>query len=198
MEYNTTLEKLKLPDYGRNIQNMVEFALTIDDRNERQRCAETIIRIMSTKVPQQKDPEDQLRMLWDHLALISNYRLDVDSPYPINIRTDEEQQKPHLDYPNAHPKFRHYGQTLEGTAKALVDIPESDTKQAAIELVLAQMAKSLYQWNRNVLTPEKLINDMQTLTDGKISPVVSEQRMNAIIAAATTHQHNTPVRKKRK
>ena len=96
MKYNTTQEKLILPDYGRNIQNMVEFAMTLSDRNERQHCAETIIKIMSSKVPQQKDPEDQLRMLWDHLALISGYRLDVDSPFPITIRNEEEAQRPPL------------------------------------------------------------------------------------------------------
>lgn len=199
MEYNTSQEKLILPDYGRNIQNMVEFAMTLTDRDERQRCAEAIIRIMATKVPMQKDPEDQLRMLWDHLALISGYRLDVDSPYPINIRTQEEQQKPHLDYPQSRPKFRHYGQTLEATARALADMPEGDTKQAVTELLLAQMAKSLYQWNRNVLSPEKLASDLEMLTDGKVTPAVSLQRMNAIIAAAAaSHSHNVPARKKKK
>lgn len=198
MEYNTAQEKLILPDYGRNIQSMVEFAMTLTDRKERQRCAEAIIKIMSTKVPLQKDPEDQQRMLWDHLALISGYRLDVDSPFPINIHTEEEQEKPHLGYPQTHPKFRHYGQTLEEAVRAIANIPEGESKQAVTELALAQMAKSLYQWNRNVLSPEKLVNDMATLTDGKTTPTVSSQRMNAIIAAATSHQHNVPTRTNRK
>lgn len=198
MEYNTSQEKLILPDYGRNIQSMVEFAMTISDRNERQHCAETIIKIMATKVPQQKDPEDQLRMLWDHLALISNYRLDVDSPYPISIRTQEEQQHPHLDYPSLHPMFRHYGHTLEAMVRGLADIPEGSEKQATIELVVAQMAKSLAQWNKNVLTPEKLANDISMLTDGKITLTISPQRMGAIINAATAHPKATPQRKKKK
>lgn len=198
MKYNTTQEKLILPDYGRNIQNMVEFAMTLSDRNERQHCAETIIKIMSSKVPQQKDPEDQLRMLWDHLALISGYRLDVDSPFPITIRNEEEVQRPHLDYPKSHPRFRHYGHALEELAKSLADIPDGDAKQATIELVVAQMAKSLYQWNRNVLSPEKLANDLSILTDGKITLTISPQRMNAIISTATSHPRNVMTRRKKK
>ena len=112
MEYNTTRERLILPDYGRNIQNMVNHAMTLTDRSQRQQCAETIIKLMAEKVPQQKDTEEQLRMLWDHLALISGYKLDVDSPYPINIKTDQQQTKPPLDYPDQHPTLRHYGVTI--------------------------------------------------------------------------------------
>lgn len=200
MEYNTNLERLVLPDYGRNIQNMVKYAMSLTDRDERQRCAETIISIMATKVPQQKNPEEQQRMLWDHLALISGYRLDVDSPYPINIQTAENQPRPHLDYPNTTPEFRHYGHTLEQMAKALVDMPEGEERHAATLLVLAQMAKSLYTWNRNVLSPEKLVDDISHLTGGAITPELSRQEIATLITAASTQprNNNSGAKKKKK
>lgn len=199
MNYNTTQEKLILPDYGRNVQNMVEFAMTIEDKAQRQQCAETIIRIMAGKVPQQKDSEEQVMMLWDHLALISNYKLDVDSPFPINIQIGKQQEHPHLDYPNARPKFRHYGHTLEEMIKALADIPDGPKKQFTIELVVAQMAKSLYIWNRNVLTAEKIANDIDLITEGKITLDIPPQRMNAIMSQATSHtKTNSGSNKKKK
>ena len=198
MNYNTTQEKLILPDYGRNVQNMVEYAMTIEDKAQRQQCAETIIRIMASKVPQQKDSEEQIKMLWDHLALISNYKLDVDSPFPINIQINKQQEHPHLDYPKACPRFRHYGHTLEEMIKALTDIPAGPEKQLTIELVVAQMAKSLYTWNRNVLTAEKIANDIEKITNGKIILDIPAQRMTAIMSQATSHSKSNSGSSKKK
>lgn len=198
MEYNTTRERLILPNYGRNIQNMVNHAMTLTDRNQRQQCAETIIKLMAEKMPQQKDTEEQLRMLWDHLALISGYKLDVDSPYPINIKTDQQQAKPHLDYPDQHPTLRHYGVNIEKTATALAEMPEGEEKQQATELLVAQMAKSLAVWNKNILAPQKLADDINQLTNGKVTLDITPQRINSLISAATAQAKPTGQKKKKK
>lgn len=198
MEYNTTRAKLTLPEYGRNVQNMVEYAMTLTDREERQQCAETIIKVMAGRFPQQKSTEEFEHMLWDHLALISGYKLDVDSPYPINIQLGEEQECPQLSYPCGQMTFRHYGRTLEQMTKALADIPEGDERQEAMELVVAQMAKNLYTWNRNVLTPEKLASDLELLTEGKVTLTISPQRMDAIMHAAATQPKTNNGKKKKK
>ena len=122
MDYNTNRPSLKLPEYGRNVQKMVDYALTIADRDERQQCAETIIKVMGNIFPQQKGSTDFVRMLWDHLAFISDYKLDVDSPYPITVLSEEKQEHPHLDYPKQQIDYRHYGHTLEQMIRALSSV----------------------------------------------------------------------------
>ncbi len=196
MDYNTTRPKLILSEYGRNIQNMVEHALTITNRDERQRCAETIISVMASRFPQQKEGEELERILWDHLAFISGYKLDVVSPYPINIQTAEGDEHPHMDYPTTAISYRHYGHTIELMAQALAEMGEDEDREGYTELVVAQMAKSLAVWNSNILTPKKLADDLVHLTGGKVSLDIPEERLNAIIQTAVAQ--SKPVGKKKK
>lgn len=198
MDYNTSREKLTLPEYGRNIQNMVNYAITLSDREERQHCAETIIQIMAGMFPQQKGAEDFTKTLWDHLALISNYQLDVDYPYPVTILTGKEAERPHLDYPSGQFAFRHYGRTLEMMIAALPDIEDADDQMAATELVVAQMAKSLCMWNKNVLSADKLANDIERLTNGRMQLAIPEQRLNEIMRTAAAQTKPQTSKKKKK
>lgn len=187
-----------LPEYGRNVQKMVDYALTIADRNERQQCAEAIINVMGSIFPQQKGTADFERMLWDHLALISGYRLDVDSPYPITIISEEEAEHPHLDYPKQRIGYRHYGHTLEQMVKALPSMPEGEDRQQAMEMVVAQMAKSLATWNNTVLSPDKLAADLRELTGGQMEMTISPQRLEKIIASARVLTKPVNNKKKKK
>ena len=198
MDYNTTRPRLTLPEYGRNVQKMVDYAITIADREERQRCAETIIKVMGSIFPQQKGSSDFERMLWDHLAFISGYKLDVDSPYPITILSEEEKEHPHLDYPKQQIEYRHYGHTLEEMIKALPSIPEGEDKEQAVELVVAQMAKSLATWNHTVLSPEKLATDLRELTGGQVQLTISTERLEKIITAARALTKPVNNKKKKK
>ena len=184
MDYNTTRPKLTLPEYGRNVQKMVDYALTIADRDERQQCAETIIKVMGSIFPQQKGSADFERMLWDHLALIADYKLDVDFPYPVTVISEEETEHPFLSYPKQQIDYRHYGHTLEQMIKALPSIPKGEERDEAVLLVVAQMAKSLATWNHTVLSPDKLANDLRELTGGQVEMNISTQRLDKIIASA--------------
>ncbi|MBO4731106.1 MAG: DUF4290 domain-containing protein [Bacteroidaceae bacterium] len=198
MDYNTTRPKLTLPEYGRNVQKMVDYALTIADRNERQQCAETIIKVMGSIFPQQKGTTDFERMLWDHLAFISSYKLDVDSPYPITVMSKEEEEHPHLDYPKQQIDYRHYGHTLEQMIKALPSIPEGEERDEAVLMVVAQMAKSLATWNHTVLSPDKLAADLRELTGGQVEMTISPQRLESIIASARSLTKPVNNKKKKK
>lgn len=184
MDYNTTRPRLTLPEYGRNVQKMVDYALTIADREERQQCAEAIVKVMGSIFPQQKGATDFERMLWDHLALISDYKLDVDFPFPVTVISKEEGEHPRLDYPKQQIDYRHYGHTLEQMIKSLPTLPNDDDRQQAVELVVAQMAKSLATWNNTVLSPDKLANDLHELTGGQVEMTISPQRLEKIIASA--------------
>ena len=109
MDYNTDRELLILPEYGRTVQNMVDYAMTLTDRSERQRCAETIVDLMQHMFPIDMDASDARRVYWDHLARLSHYELDIDYPVEI-IREDEATKKPSpLPYPMKTIERRHYG-----------------------------------------------------------------------------------------
>ena len=107
LEYNTQMKKLELPEYGRHIQRMVDYALTIEDPEERKCCAHTIVRIMGNLFPHLRDVSDFKHKLWDHLFLISDFKLDVESPYPIPTRETLKEKPEHLSYPKRYPKLNH-------------------------------------------------------------------------------------------
>lgn len=196
MEYNTNRKHLALPEYGRVVQDMADYAVSLADESERQRCAEAIIRVMARINPAQNGSDDFEHALWDHLMYISDYKLDVKTPYPITRPTDVARQHPHLDYPHTHPRYRHYGATLEAMVKTLKDIPEGPERDEATFLVVAQMAKSLYAWNRAVLTPEKLEDDVRELSGGAISLAIPRQDLLAIINQASQVMRVIPTKKK--
>ena len=113
MKYNTQEEKLILPEYGRNIQNMVDYCVTIQDRNERKRCADSIINVMGNMFPHLRDVNDFKHILWDHLAIMSNFKLDIDYPYEIVRKENLYTRPPRIPYNNSRIRYRHYGKTLE-------------------------------------------------------------------------------------
>ena len=128
MQYNTQQKRMPLPEYGRSIQNMVDHALTIQDRAERQRCANTVINIMGNMFPHLRDVPDFKHKLWDHLAIMSDFKLDIDYPYEV-IRKDNLVTKPDsIAYPATRITYRHYRRTLEVLIKDSSEYPERDEK----------------------------------------------------------------------
>ncbi len=129
MEYNTQLKKLALPEYGRNIQNMVDFCLTIKDKEERTRCANSIISIMGNMFPHLRDVNDFKHILWDHLAIMSDFQLEIDYPYEI-VRKEDLYSKPgKLDYSRPDMEYRHYGKTLEKMIDLAASLEEGEEKK---------------------------------------------------------------------
>ncbi|MBQ0089454.1 MAG: DUF4290 domain-containing protein [Prevotellaceae bacterium] len=166
MIYNTNREKLLLPEYGRSIQNMVNEALTIEDKSKRQLCAENIIRAMGNKIRELKELPDFNQLLWDHLALMSGYKLDVD--YPYEIRKEDEFQKNKVDYPNNKIKIRQYGILVQKTLDYIIEMPDGEDKELLIKKVANQMAKCLYECNKNGLDANRISNDISLYTEGKV------------------------------
>ena len=154
MQYNTQQKRMPLPEYGRSIQNMVDHALTIEDRAERQRCANTIINIMGNMFPHLRDVPDFKHKLWDHLAIMSDFKLDIDYPYEI-IRKD-------------NLNTRHYGRTLEVLIKKAIDFPEGDEKQNLIALICNHMKKDYMTWNKDTVDDRKIAEDLNEYSGGKL------------------------------
>lgn len=176
MEYNTQLEKLILPEYGRNIQNMVDYCLTITDREERKSCADAIINIMGNMFPHLRDVNDFKHILWDHLAIMSDFKLDIDYPYEI-IKKEKLFEKPtRIDYSRPSMRFRHYGKTLEKMIKVAVELDDPQEKDQLIELIAIHMKKSYSQWNKEA-DDSKIFLDLYELSDGKLDIRNSEIRL---------------------
>lgn len=168
MEYNTQQKKMQLPEYGRSIQNMVDHALTIEDRSERQRCANTIINIMGNMFPHLRDVPDFKHKLWDHLAIMANFKLDIDYPYEI-IRKDNLDSKPEpIPYPSTKIRYRHYGRTLEILIKKACELPEGDEKNNLVALIGNHMKKDYMTWNKDTVEDSKIAEDLREMSEGKL------------------------------
>lgn len=176
MEYNTQLKKLALPEYGRNIQNMVDYCLTITDRNERKRCANTIITIMGNMFPHLRDVNDFKHILWDHLAIMSDFELDIDYPYEVLKKEDLYLKPKKIEYSRPDMQYRHYGKTLEKMIKLAITIEDPKEKEQFVLLVATHMKKSYIQWNKEV-EDQKIFIDLYELSAGKIDVRGSEIKL---------------------
>ncbi len=167
MEYNTQLKKLILPEYGRNIQNMVEYCVKLEDKEQRTQCAYSIIDIMGNMFPHLRNVDDFRHILWDHLAIMADFQLDIEYPYEI-IKKEELIAHPHkIEYSRPTMKYRHYGKTLERMIAHAAEMPEGEEKEQLLRLLISQMKKSYTQWNREV-DDAAILEDLDELSNGKI------------------------------
>lgn len=169
MEYYTTKNKLILTEYGRNIQQMVEYAMTIEDRDERTRCVKTIINIMGNLFPHLRDVNDFKHKLWDHLAMMANYQLDIDYPYEV-VKPDQLQSKPDkMPYPNRNIKARHYGNNLPRFVEAACHLDNPENAEKLIGIMANQMKKYFVTWNKDGVEDQKIFDDIREMTHGRIN-----------------------------
>ena len=168
MDYPTLQGKLMMPEYGRNVQKMVEHALTIDDREERTRCVNTIINIMGNLFPYLRDVSDFKHKLWDHIAIMSDFKLDIDYPYEIVKKENLHQRPESIPYKHSKITYMHYGRNLEDMIDCVSEYPEGDTKNELIRLLANQMKKCFLTWNKEVVDDKKIFDDLRELSNGKL------------------------------
>jgi hypothetical protein len=168
MEYNTQQPKLAMPEYGRNIQNMVDHCVIIEDREERKRCAYALIDVMGNMFPHLRDVNDFKHILWDHLAIMSDFKLDIDYPYEVIKKEDMFIAPEHLEYSRPTMEYRHYGKILEKMIKIAAEKEDSEERNHLLKLLVTQMKKSYTQWNKEV-EDGKIFQDLYQLSDGKIN-----------------------------
>ncbi len=189
MEYNTERKKLNFPEYGRHIQQMVNYLKTIKDKEERTKEAHSVIAIMANMSPQIKEAEDYKNKLWDHLFIIADFDLDVDSPYPIP-KIEEFNNKPNkIEYSTGNLKFRHYGKILEEMINRVTTYEEGEEKEALINIILNQMKKSYLLWNKNTVKNETIIKDFNIMAKQKII-IPEDYELNEFKNLTTTKKHN--------
>lgn len=169
LEYNTERPHLIIPEYGRHIQKMVDQCVAIEDREARNKCAKSIIAVMGNLNPHLRDVPDFQHKLWDQLFIISDFKLDVDSPFPKpSIEELRERPEP-LNYPQNHPKYRFYGNNI----KRMIDVArkweEGDMKNALVINIANHMKKSFLNWNKDTVEDQVIFQHLYELSDGELN-----------------------------
>jgi hypothetical protein len=168
MEYNTASPLMIIPEYGRHVQKMAQYLLTIKDRKERTRGAITVIQTMTQVHPYAKDSEELRRKLWDHLYIITDYKLDVDGPYPKPIPEVIEAKPKRMQYPVAAMRYRHYGKIIDGLIKKALEYKEGPERDALVESIASLMKKAYMTWNQSSVNDNSIINDLSEMSGGKL------------------------------
>jgi hypothetical protein len=168
MEYNTARPKMLIPEYGRNVQKMVDFAVTIEDRNERNKVANAIINVMGELKQHLRDDEDYRHKLWTHLFIMSNFKLDVDSPYPIPKKETINVKPQKVPYPQTPIKFGHYGKSVEKLIEVAIEMPEGDEKIALVKTIANMMKKFHLMYHTNSIDESVIMLHLKKLSGGKL------------------------------
>ena len=167
-DYNSTRSKLILAEYGRNVQNMVAHICTLPTKEERNRHALAVIDLMGFLNPHLRDVADFKHKLWDHLQVISNFKIDVDSPYPIPT-ADVLNVKPEaLAYPQKRIRYKHYGKTVEVLIAQAKEIEDPERKQLMVQSIANFMKMAYVTWNKDSVTDETIIQDLKELSNGEL------------------------------
>lgn len=197
LEYSNQKKQLILPEYGRNIQQMVEHCTTIENREERNRCANTIIQSMGNLFPQLRDNPEFTHKLWDHLAIMSNFTLDIDYPYEViqeeNLHTRPESVPYHLETIT----FRHYGKIIEQMIHRASEYPEGEEREALILLIANHMKKLIFGINKEEVDDEKIFNDLEFYSKGKIKLSADTHKLH-IFKDTPSSQNNSKKSSKKK
>ena len=168
LDYNTQRERLVLPEYGREVQQMVDYCVSLKSRAERQRCANTIIAVMERMMPHTYENKDYRQKLWDHLALMSGFQLDIDYPCDITEAQKMLQKPAPMRYPMKRIPVRHYGNMMFEVFELLKNLPNGAERPELTRLAANQMKRDLVLWGHGSSDDEKVASDLADYTDGKI------------------------------
>ena len=168
MEYNTSLNRLVIPEYGRNIQKMIEYAMTIEDKEKRNKMAKAIISFMGQLNPHLRDVNDFKHKLWDHLIIMSDFKIDVDSPYPLPSKEQLSNKPQRLVYPENNIKYKHYGKIIQQIINKVAEMPEGRDKDVLIKAIVYQLKRSYQQWNKDNPSDDVIIQHLTEMSKGGI------------------------------
>jgi len=168
LQYNSSRPTMRISEYGRGVQKMINFVKTIENREERNKGARTIINTMAALSPHYRDYDDYKQKLWDHLFLMSNFELDVDSPYPIpTAETVKIRPKKPL-YPSQKIKYKHYGKIMENMVQTISKWDDNEVKDMVVESIANQLKKSYMAWNRDSVEDDVILDHLSNISNGKL------------------------------
>ena len=168
MEYNTTRNHLTIREYGRHIQKMAEYVLTIEDREKRQKNANALVELMGFLNPHLKNVEDFRHKLWDHLFLITDFKLDVDSPYPIPTRETLRPTPDPLPYPKRYPKYNHLGKNIEIIIDKALKEEDAEKRQGFANSIAYYMKLTYSNWHKELVHDDNIQTELSAITKGEL------------------------------
>ncbi len=168
LEYNTARPKMQIPEYGRNVQKMVDHAVSLEDREERNKVAKAIIKVMGELKPELRDAEEYKPKLWTHLFIMSDFELDVDSPYPLPSKEVLNEKPSKVAYPQSRIKIGHYGKNVELLIAKACEMEEGDEREALVITVACMMKQFYLTFNSTSIEDDMIIDRLAKLSDGKI------------------------------
>lgn len=193
MEYNTAREVMAIPEYGRNVQKMVDYAVSLEDREIRLKLAKLIVEIMANMNPHIKVTNDYEHRLWDHLYIISDFKLDVDGPYAPPEKKNVYSRPQRLPYSEDHIRFKHYGLNLEKIIHKAIQIEDGPEREEATKMIANYMKRSYLTWNRESVSDELILAHLEELSGGKLKLGKDE----ALIAASDILSSNKSAKRKK-
>lgn len=168
MEYNTSLPRLIIPEYGRNVQKMVDYLSTIKDRDERNKQAQNLIEIIGNLNPQVRDVPDFKHKLWDHMFIMSDFKLDVDPPFPKPSRETFMEKPEHVPYPASSARYRHYGNIIKKMIQYAVEQEPGEYRERLKIAIANHMKKTYLIWNKDTVDDQVILNEMNDMANGEL------------------------------
>lgn len=178
LEYNSQREHLIIPEYGRYVQKLINQVTEIKDREERNKGAKYIINVLGTLNPHLRDVPDFQHKLWDQLFIMSNFKMDVDSPYPIPTKEVITLKPDRLSYPQNFPKYRFYGNNIKYMINVACKWEDGELKNALIIVIANHMKKCYLSWNKETVTDDVIFEHLYELSDGKINLLKSDEELS--------------------
>lgn len=178
LEYNTEREHLIIPEYGRHLQKMINYAKTRETKEERNKIAKAIISVMGNLQPHLRDVPDFQHKLWDQLFIMSNFELDADSPYEKPSEEELKSRPEPLKYPQNHPKYRFYGNNIKTMIDVAVSWEEGELKEALTYTIANHMKKCFLNWNKDTVEDAVIFNHLYELSHGKLNLKDSDEDLS--------------------
>ena len=178
LEYNAERPHLIIPEYGRHLQKLIDLAVVIEDDSERNKAAKYIIQVMGSLNPHLRDVPDFQHKLWDQIFIMSDFKLDVDSPYPIPTRDVINLKPERLAYPQKNPKYRFYGNNIKYMIEVANKWEEGEMKSALVKVIANHMKKSYLSWNKDTVTDTVIFEHLFELSEGTINLIQSQEELS--------------------
>lgn len=195
--YNTERGQIIISEYGRNMQEMIRHLMEIEDRQKRTEAANFIISVMAQMNPQVKQSDDYIHKLWDHLYIISDYQLDVDSPFPAPEPMAEVTKPQHIGYQNNDIKYGHYGHYMAKMIELAAKVEDEEMRQALSHSIANQMKRNYAEWGGNVVSDQQIIADLKAMSDGRLV-LDEETKLNGAETLLKPGQQGQGKKKKKK
>lgn len=203
MDYNSHRDTLKMPEYGRHIQKMVEQAVEIEDKEERTKYTGHIIKVMGNLFPYLRDVAEFKQKLYDHLAIMSNFKLDIDTKYVLPTHDALQVKVEPLEYPQSRIKLRYYGRKVEDMINACVKVEDKDIQKRMANSIANQMKHAFIMWNGKVVIDDKIYKDLSMLSGGVLKYTeadfkLTEERTPPRQQQASNFKKTQPYKKRKK